>query len=191
MRGHNARQIRSSPLCDLCHICISEYSYSFSRTCRFGGGRQPPGADWRAVRGTCDVRRGKKLNDIFSIAGAAYRALTARKDGPSLYDVCDPLLLTATEAATRISASSTGPRSAIRRCGRCCAGPGCRSCATKARLASAARGADPGARRRNAGLGRDRQAGRGAAGYHRAAASPAGPVAAPARAPETRARSSA
>jgi hypothetical protein len=27
------------------------------------------------------------------IAGAAYRALTARKDGPSLYDVCDPLLL--------------------------------------------------------------------------------------------------
>jgi hypothetical protein len=26
------------------------------------------------------------------IAGAAYRALTARKDGPSLYDVCDPLL---------------------------------------------------------------------------------------------------
>jgi hypothetical protein len=28
-----------------------------------------------------------------SIAGAAFRALTARKDGPSLYDVCDPLLL--------------------------------------------------------------------------------------------------
>jgi hypothetical protein len=26
-------------------------------------------------------------------AGAAYRALTARKDGPSLYDLCDPLLL--------------------------------------------------------------------------------------------------
>ena len=26
-------------------------------------------------------------------AGAAYRALTAHKDGPSLYDVCDPLLL--------------------------------------------------------------------------------------------------
>src|SRR5882757_4567617 len=26
-------------------------------------------------------------------AGAAYRALTFRKDGPSLYDVCDPLLL--------------------------------------------------------------------------------------------------
>jgi hypothetical protein len=28
-----------------------------------------------------------------SIAGAAYRALTSVKDGPSLYDVCDPLLL--------------------------------------------------------------------------------------------------
>jgi hypothetical protein len=27
------------------------------------------------------------------VAGAAYRALTARKDGPSLYDVCDPVLL--------------------------------------------------------------------------------------------------
>src|SRR4029450_7478401 len=25
-------------------------------------------------------------------AGAAFRALTAHKDGPSLYDVCDPLL---------------------------------------------------------------------------------------------------
>jgi len=29
------------------------------------------------------------------VARAAYRALTARKDGPSLYDVCDPLLLEA------------------------------------------------------------------------------------------------
>jgi len=28
-----------------------------------------------------------------NVARAAYRALTARKDGPSLYDVCDPLLL--------------------------------------------------------------------------------------------------
>ena len=27
------------------------------------------------------------------LAGAAYRALTARKGGPSLYDVCDPVLL--------------------------------------------------------------------------------------------------
>ena len=36
---------------------------------------------------------GKKLHGFPHIAGAAYRALTARKDGPSLYDVCDPLLL--------------------------------------------------------------------------------------------------
>jgi hypothetical protein len=33
--------------------------------------------------------------DFQHIAGAAYRALMARKDGPSLYDVCDPLLLKA------------------------------------------------------------------------------------------------
>jgi len=31
--------------------------------------------------------------NLHRIAGAAYRALTACKDGPSLYDVCDPLLL--------------------------------------------------------------------------------------------------
>jgi hypothetical protein len=31
--------------------------------------------------------------NFHTIAGAAYRSLTARKDGPSLYDVCDPLLL--------------------------------------------------------------------------------------------------
>jgi hypothetical protein len=30
--------------------------------------------------------------NFYTIAGATYRALTARKDGPSLYDVCDPLL---------------------------------------------------------------------------------------------------
>ncbi len=34
------------------------------------------------------------------MAGAACRALTARKDGPSLYDVCDPLLLNG--AATNV-----------------------------------------------------------------------------------------
>ena len=30
--------------------------------------------------------------DFQRVAGAAFRALTARKDGPSLYDVCDPVL---------------------------------------------------------------------------------------------------
>jgi hypothetical protein len=31
--------------------------------------------------------------NISQMAGAAFRALTARKDGPSIYDVCDPVLL--------------------------------------------------------------------------------------------------
>ena len=31
--------------------------------------------------------------DVFRMAGAAYRALTAVKDGPSLYDICDGALL--------------------------------------------------------------------------------------------------
>jgi hypothetical protein len=31
--------------------------------------------------------------DFHYFAGSAFHALTARKDGPSLYDVCDPLLL--------------------------------------------------------------------------------------------------
>jgi hypothetical protein len=31
--------------------------------------------------------------DIPHMAGAAFRALTARKNGPSIYDVCDPVLL--------------------------------------------------------------------------------------------------
>ena len=31
--------------------------------------------------------------NIPQMAGAAFRALTARKDGPSIYDVCDPVLL--------------------------------------------------------------------------------------------------
>src|ERR1700733_1521317 len=36
---------------------------------------------------------GKESRMAFhEMAGAACRALTARKDGPSLYDVCDPLL---------------------------------------------------------------------------------------------------
>jgi hypothetical protein len=48
------------------------------------------GADWR----NCPIGAGGKIFMTFQhVAGAAYRALTARKDGPSLYDVCDPLLL--------------------------------------------------------------------------------------------------
>jgi hypothetical protein len=37
--------------------------------------------------------RGKKFMNFQHVAGAAWRALTVRKDGPSLYDVCDPVLL--------------------------------------------------------------------------------------------------
>src|SRR5882762_1225339 len=37
--------------------------------------------------------RGKSLMSFFDIAGAACRALTAAKHGPSLYDICDPVLL--------------------------------------------------------------------------------------------------
>jgi hypothetical protein len=47
----------------------------------------------RGLAGRATARLGKKLMTFHRIAGAAYRALTARKDGPSLYDVCDPLLL--------------------------------------------------------------------------------------------------
>src|SRR5664279_4039799 len=36
--------------------------------------------------------RGKNLMGFQDIAGAAWRALTVQKDGPSLYDVCDPVL---------------------------------------------------------------------------------------------------
>ena len=64
------------------------------------------------------------------IAGAAYRALTARKDGPSLYDVCDPLLLKYAGGDPHLG-KFYGPRSAIRRCGRCCGGPVSPNCATR------------------------------------------------------------
>jgi hypothetical protein len=36
---------------------------------------------------------GPKQMSFGHLAGAAYRAMTAHKDGPSLYDICDPLLL--------------------------------------------------------------------------------------------------
>ena len=37
--------------------------------------------------------RTKELMTFQTFAGAAYRALTSKKDGPSLYDLCDPVLL--------------------------------------------------------------------------------------------------
>src|SRR3981081_4391290 len=36
---------------------------------------------------------GKILMTFQHVAGASYLALTAKKEGPSLYEVCDPLLL--------------------------------------------------------------------------------------------------
>jgi hypothetical protein len=42
---------------------------------------------WRAT-----IDPGKALMDVRYFAGAAYRTLTATKDGPSLHEVCDPVL---------------------------------------------------------------------------------------------------
>src|SRR5207245_9691742 len=61
-----------------------------------GGGRYR--RMWRLPQGTCaglDEKKPPERNPMAfqHLAGAAYRALTARKDGPSLYDVCDPVLL--------------------------------------------------------------------------------------------------
>ena len=105
-------------------------------------------------------------------AGAAFRALTARKDGPSLYDVCDPLLRRYTGGDPhlgkfyRTALGNPALRPLLRRTGL----PELRD---EARLGGLARGAASGARRGDAGLGRDRRAGGGAAGHHRAQPSPA------------------
>src|SRR3954465_6004674 len=55
----------------------------------FNGLRAGGGYDGPQVR----VPAERHCMGFHYFAGAAYRALTARKDGPSLYDVCDPLLL--------------------------------------------------------------------------------------------------
>src|SRR5260370_14720668 len=48
---------------------------------------------WPGRRDVRQDRTGRDTMKFRDIAGTAYRSLTARKDGPSLYDVCDPLLL--------------------------------------------------------------------------------------------------
>jgi hypothetical protein len=60
-----------------------------------GFGEAGGGRDKRIGRclGRALLSRGKNFMGFQQAAGAAYRALTARQDGPSLYDVCDPLLL--------------------------------------------------------------------------------------------------
>jgi hypothetical protein len=45
------------------------------------------------VRSSTPEETPKNFMTFQHFAGAAYRALTSPKDGPSLYDVCDPLLL--------------------------------------------------------------------------------------------------
>jgi hypothetical protein len=46
------------------------------------------------LSGTCgSFGTGRNAMTLQTFAGAAYRALTFPKDGPSLYDLCDPLLL--------------------------------------------------------------------------------------------------
>src|SRR6478736_6301003 len=55
--------------------------------------RQPPSADWRCRGNLRETKFRRNSMGFQHLAGAAYRALTARKDGPSLYDVCDPVLL--------------------------------------------------------------------------------------------------
>src|ERR1044072_2327813 len=60
------------------HLVNSDRSYSFSKDLRFH---------------CLDAGAPESFSMGFQyFAGAAFRALTASKDGPSLYDVCDPLL---------------------------------------------------------------------------------------------------
>src|SRR5258706_825540 len=52
--------------------------------------------DGASQSASCDwphLDRAERIFMTFQRFAAAYRALTARKDGPSLYDVCDPLFL--------------------------------------------------------------------------------------------------
>src|SRR5258705_141755 len=87
-----------SQCCDAGHIVFPKLSCSFSMTCRRSNGRaRAAGAEDLGWVGNLSRRREKKFRrnsmGFQHLAGAAYRALTARKDGPSLYDVCDPVLL--------------------------------------------------------------------------------------------------
>ena len=147
------------------------YSYRFSRACRptWGtGGRRGAGSDGvlRGLFGTAAERHGM---DFQHIAGAAFRALTARKDGPSLYEVCDPLLLKYDGGDPhlgqfyRTALGNPALRPLLRRAGLAELRDGAALRALRDALA-------PGPRRRGAGLGRDRPAGGGAAGYDRTGA---------------------
>src|ERR1700730_1949865 len=83
------------PLCDLCHISVVALFTSPIKDLEVikeavaAAGCGLAGLAGRATRD----RTKETVMNLHRVAGAAYRALTARKDGPSLYDVCDPLLL--------------------------------------------------------------------------------------------------
>ena len=122
------------------------------------------------------------------IAGAAFRALTARKDGPSLYDVCDPLLQRPGSGDPhlgkfyRTALGNPALRPLLRR-------TGLPELQDDARLAGLREALTRARDDETPGLGRDRPAGRGAAGHHRAAASPAAGAARRRRARRSCARS--
>src|SRR6185437_8056073 len=67
----------------------------FSRACRPESGRRWPHGLLTKPNAALPftVPAERNCMGFHTIAGAAFRALTARKDGPSLYDVCDPVLL--------------------------------------------------------------------------------------------------
>src|SRR6476660_9634377 len=67
--------------------------------------RQPPSADWRCRGNLRETKFRRNSMGFQHLAGAACRALTARKDGPSLYDVCDPVLLHATSGDPHLAKS--------------------------------------------------------------------------------------
>ena len=112
------------------HLCFRAFRVIFQRLA---------GSDSRAATvarlgetcGQARAERNSKEMTFQHFAGAAYRALTSPKDGPSLYDLCDPLLLNAPAAAIRILRNSTRRRLAIRRCARCCGARACRNCASR------------------------------------------------------------
>ena len=106
-----------------------------------------------------------------TIAGAAFRALTARKDGPSLYDVCDPVLLKYRGGDPhlgkfyRTALGNPALRPLLRRTGL----PALRD---EKRLGALQEALPAGARRGRAGLGRGRRPDRRADGRYRGATTP-------------------
>src|SRR5260370_889952 len=76
------------------HLYFPAFRIVFQGLAGLGGGRQPRVTRiWRCPENLRPARAERNFMTFQHFAGAAYRALTARKDGPSLYDICDPLLL--------------------------------------------------------------------------------------------------